>query len=1117
MKVMKKIFLILALAAILPGSMMAQDARQRTITTIVADALDQLPAVKQKTYNNVMAELASTGADGIAQLAGMLVPADKGKNAAIEYALYGVVSYVTAPDKTIERAGVRKGLMMGIDKCTDNPNKAFLMNMLQRCAVAEDASFFVKYAKDEYLADWAINGLACMEGTEAAILELMKTDGACREKLAYVAGDKKLEAAEPILLGWLKTADATTARAIYQSLAQCGTSLSIPVLSKAPMKVNYESIENDVADAYLRLLKRLVTEDQAKPAVTAAKALLKDTDKSYLRGAALEVIVLAEGKKAQPLVLAALKDSHRDYRVNALRLSENFADDAWYASVAKILKTKGDKEVKADVLNWLGTNHVKSQIDAVVANMSSTNDEIALAAIAAAGKIGGETALEALLAQLKGKNVSAATKALLAFNGKINEGIVKALDADKATQIKALDIASTRSIESASDKIFAMLGNSDAEISAAAYKALAGVVEPTDFSRLSELIEQEDGKHTAEIQQALKNALISLPADKQFAIVMPFVNKSANPSLYYPVLAQVGSTEAIAEIMKGYNGNYKQEALASLLTVDNATMVDILYNIALKDQANAQAALARYTHLVSKSANTPVRKYQLYRKALEIATDTKVQNSLLNLLGGTNTYQALLLADKYMANAATAETAAQAVRSIASKNVGNFGGEPVRKALEKAIEVFKKVGDADAGYAIDDIKGILQKLPETAYVPVFGNETWSAVALNPVEKASMKAKKIKKAEALAAETASKVWKATDTGMVYVGGEAATMGSGKNYENFELMFEWKGEGKAGFGVRSIPQIDLGGERSGTLSGNLNDKFTSKVVDNTVGEWNTVYVKVMNDRVTVQVNGIETASNVILENVWDRNIPAFIEGQLLLVGDGSPIEFREMYIRELPSTPIFKLSEEEVKEGFEVLFDGTSMHKWTGNTVDYIPENGTIYVSAQYGGIGNLYTKKEYSDFIFRFEFAFTRQGANNGVGVRTPMGVDAAYEGMEIQILDHDAPIYKNLREYQQHGSVYGIIPAKRVKFPALGEWNTEEIRVIGDQVTVIVNGEVILDGNIREACQGHNVSEDGSKRNPYTVDKNNHPGLFNKRGHIGFLGHGEGLKFRNVRIKDLSK
>jgi len=91
-----------------------------------------------------------------------------------------------------------------------------------------------------------------------------------------------------------------------------------------------------------------------------------------------------------------------------------------------------------------------------------------------------------------------------------------------------------------------------------------------------------------------------------------------------------------------------------------------------------------------------------------------------------------------------------------------------------------------------------------------------------------------------------------------------------------------------------------------------------------------------------------------------------------------------------------------------------------------------------------------------------------------------------------------------------------VKFGELGEWNTEEIRAVGDRITVTVNGRVILDGNIREACRGHNVSEDGSKVNPYTVDHRNHPGLFNKSGHIGLLGHGAGIQFRNLRVLDLS-
>ncbi|MCR5760011.1 MAG: DUF1080 domain-containing protein [Bacteroidales bacterium] len=234
------------------------------------------------------------------------------------------------------------------------------------------------------------------------------------------------------------------------------------------------------------------------------------------------------------------------------------------------------------------------------------------------------------------------------------------------------------------------------------------------------------------------------------------------------------------------------------------------------------------------------------------------------------------------------------------------------------------------------------------------------------------------------------------------------------------------------------------------------------------------------------------------------------------DGYAVDEIDKIISTHEPAVISSLTPEEVAEGFEMLFDGTSLDKWQGNKECYVPMNGTIYVSANYGATGNLYTNKKYKDFIYRFEFCFLREGVNNGVGIRTPMGVDAAYDGMcEVQILDHDAPMYDGLREYQVHGSVYGIIPAKRIKHKPLGEWETEEIIVRGTHVKVTVNGEVIVDGDVRKVCKGHNVAPDGGSENKYTVDHRNHPGLFNKEGYISFCGHGEGLKIRNVRIKEL--
>ena len=125
------------------------------------------------------------------------------------------------------------------------------------------------------------------------------------------------------------------------------------------------------------------------------------------------------------------------------------------------------------------------------------------------------------------------------------------------------------------------------------------------------------------------------------------------------------------------------------------------------------------------------------------------------------------------------------------------------------------------------------------------------------------------------------------------------------------------------------------------------------------------------------------------------------------------------------------------------------------------------------------------------------------GIRTPLEGDAAYVGMELQILDDDAPIYKDLEEYQYHGSVYGVIAAKRGHLKPLGEWNCQEVIADGDNIKITLNGNVIVDGNLREA------SKNG------TVDGKDHPGLLNKSGHIAFLGHGSEVKFRNIRIKEL--
>ena len=333
----------------------------------------------------------------------------------------------------------------------------------------------------------------------------------------------------------------------------------------------------------------------------------------------------------------------------------------------------------------------------------------------------------------------------------------------------------------------------------------------------------------------------------------------------------------------------------------------------------------------------------------------------------------------------------------------------------------------------------------------------------------------------------------------------------------MLVDWKldpngKEPDAGIYLRGTPQVqiwdisrvEVGAQvGSGGLYNNAkNAKDPIKVADNALGEWNTFKIKMVGEDVSVWLNGELVVDNVPLENYWDRNQSIFPTEQIELQAHGSRVWYRDIYIKEIARKEVYSLSNQEKQEGFDLLFDGTNLDKWTSTPAYEITPEGYIRSNpdAKFGK--NLYTKEEYADFVYRFEFKLT-PGANNGVGIRTPLDGDAAYSGMEIQILDDGADVYKDLKPYQYHGSVYGIIAAKRGALNPVGEWNTEEIRIQGDKIKITVNGKVIVDGDLKQATK--NGAADGK----------DHPGLKNNSGHIGFLGHGTEVFLRNIRVKKL--
>jgi len=177
-------------------------------------------------------------------------------------------------------------------------------------------------------------------------------------------------------------------------------------------------------------------------------------------------------------------------------------------------------------------------------------------------------------------------------------------------------------------------------------------------------------------------------------------------------------------------------------------------------------------------------------------------------------------------------------------------------------------------------------------------------------------------------------------------------------------------------------------------------------------------------------------------------------------------------------------------FVSLFNGRNMDGWVGGTNAYVVEDGALVSLKEPVGKWDLSTEKEYTNFVFRFEFKLTPH-ANNGIGIRG---------GAELQMLDNSSKYYKDFKPDKCHGALFGLVPAKRGALKPVGEWNSQEVLVDGNHVKVILNGTVILDCEI-------------DKIKPSDVKQQQRLRRWRSSGPIKLLGHKRVVWFRHLRIK----
>ncbi|MCC6907495.1 MAG: DUF1080 domain-containing protein [Phycisphaerales bacterium] len=183
---------------------------------------------------------------------------------------------------------------------------------------------------------------------------------------------------------------------------------------------------------------------------------------------------------------------------------------------------------------------------------------------------------------------------------------------------------------------------------------------------------------------------------------------------------------------------------------------------------------------------------------------------------------------------------------------------------------------------------------------------WRPYVGSPPEVAKMDSSQYAGALHAAFETLEEHWFVED-GRIVTDGKGANLCTAEDFADFELLVDWRIRpgGDSGIYLRGCPQVQIW-DRPDIGSGGLynNEKHASKpllIADRPSGEWNTLRILMVGDRVTVYLNDALVVDDTVMENYWERDKPMYAAGPIELQAHGNTVMFRNIYVRRIGSEP------------------------------------------------------------------------------------------------------------------------------------------------------------------------------------------------------------------------
>jgi len=917
------LFFTIFTAAVAGASTGAPEAS--SISPRVSLILIQFPAQSSSEKSVLAAEIFGLGEAGIVEVCRRLSPPGKTDDSLARYALEAAGTYAMRPGGERDRILYAQSIIKALKSAADPDAKIFLIGRLQQAGGPECLEPLSRLLSDHTLVEPAVKALLALRapGTDRALLKALGQPKSLNTiTLLQTLGDLQSRGAVGRIAPYASSQDAQVREAALFALASIGDPRTEFLLSRADIASSPREKAN-AASRYLLFAQRLFENGQKDDALRIGRSLLEKCtgpDESQVRSASLTLLTQILGKEVLPLLIETMDSPDPAFRGRALDLALEIpggeATAQWIAKAPLV-----SPEARGQIIGMLGEREDRQALDLIKDSLKSDDQSIRIAAIEAASRLGGDGVaidLAPLWRTADEEEAEALKKAFLSIPvEKAVPEAVKAFDgASLPAKAAIVEILGLRGAKEHAGIVFEAAASEDENLRKRALAALEAVVSGEDLPRIIPFLQSAtEPSAISSLQNALAAAAQQVvEPDKRAGLIIENMEKAKGQTrinLLRP-LSRIGGERALQAVVAETQSADPQVRSVAVYTLSSWTDIQAakeLLKIAMAESSSisrkfVHISLQGYLRLVTESDGAAEQKLALIKDALPIAREPAEMNVVLDALGRVRSGESLSLIARYLEDPALQDRAARSAADCALPAPGIEGltGVGTPRVLKRAAQFI------DSEYDREQVERYANELLlKEGFLPLFNGKDlsgWKGLVKDPPARSKMTAGELQRGQKAADEEMRRHWQVIDRTLVF-DGRGQSLCTVKDYADFELFVDWKIEpqGDSGVYLRGSPQVQIWDpaqwpEGSGGLYNNKSGAAKPLVAaDNPVGEWNTFYIRMEGERVTVHLNGALVTDDVIMENYWERDKSIYPAGQIELQAHSTPLYFKNIFIREL----------------------------------------------------------------------------------------------------------------------------------------------------------------------------------------------------------------------------